>query len=237
MEFGGHHFVLFPKTKEHSHSISIDLARERISADTARTLINRMLSVMSWCDNQPASLHEGWSGNSIPVPVPRQDLALMTMHEWLFYRTLSNDEDLMRCLAYYRDGLNAYSVGLASHAVLSFFRVFETRYDTRKPVTDWVNSVFPSVKPFILESALQAFEADRVQENVDVGTYVYRNCRVATAHAARDVPSDPDGAEESRRLLNASKIMQHLARYFIKQEFKFSSSYLTDEPGREGNNS
>ncbi|EUB98451.1 hypothetical protein PMI07_004732 [Rhizobium sp. CF080] len=231
MQFGGHYLVLFPKTKEYSHSTSIDLARERISADAARTLINRMLSVMSWCGDQPVSLHEGWSGNPVPVPVPRRDLAFMTMHEWLFYRTLPSDQDLIRCLAYYRDGLNAYSVGLASHAVLSFFRVFETRYDTRKKVTDWVNAVFSAIEPSILESALKAFEADRQSENVDVGTYVYRNCRVATAHAARDVPSDPDGAEESRRLLNASKILQHLARFFIKQEFKFSSSYLTDDPG------
>jgi hypothetical protein len=227
MKFGGHHLVLFPKTIDHSHSISIDVRHERISADDARSLMNRMLSVMSWCDDRPASLHEGWSGNPVPVPVPRQNLAFMTMHEWHFYRTLPDDEDLMRCLAYYRDGLNAYSVGLASHAVLSFFRVFETRYDTGKKVKDWVNAVFSNGEPSISESA---FESDRQSAGVDVGTYVYRNCRVATAHAARDVPSDPDGAEESRRLLNASQIMRRLARYFIKEEFRFSTSYLTDDP-------
>ncbi len=231
MKFGGHHLVLFPKTKDHSHSISIDLAHERLSADDARSLMNRMLSVMSWCDNRPASLHEGWSGNPVPVRVPRQNLAFTTMHEWHFYRTLPDNQDLLRCLAYYRDGLNAYSVGLASHAVLSFFRVFETRYDDGKKVKNWVNIVFSKIEPSISEGALKAFESDRQSEGVDVGTYVYRNCRVATAHAARDVPSDPDGTEESRRLLNASQIMQRLARYFIKQEFRFSTSYLTDDPG------
>jgi hypothetical protein len=231
MEFGGHHFVLFPKTKDHSHSISIDLAHERISADFARTLINRMLSVMSWCDDQPASLHEGWSGSPAPTPVLKRNLAFMTMHEWHFYRTLPDNGDLMRCLAYYRDGLNARSVGLASHAVLSFFRVFETRYDTRSKVVDWVNTVFSKIEPSISEGAQRAVEADRKMEDVDIGTYVYRNCRVATAHAARDVPSDPDGAEELRRLLNASAIMQRLARFFIRQEFKFATSYLTDNPG------
>lgn len=231
MEFGGHHLVLFPKTKDHSHSISIDLTHERISEDDARSIMNRMLSVMSWCDNRPASLHEGWSGNPIPAPVPRQNLGFTTMHEWHFYRTLPDNEDLMRCLAYYRDGLNAHSVGLASHAVLSFFKVFETRYDNGNKVKDWVNDIFPKVEPSIAESALQAFEADRQSVGVNVGTYVYRNCRVATAHAARDVPSDPDGTEESRRLLNASRIMRRLARYFIKHEFGFSTSYLTDDPG------
>ncbi|MXN47674.1 hypothetical protein GR138_20940 [Shinella kummerowiae] len=230
MEFGGHHLILFPKTKDNSHSVSIDLIQERMSQDAAATLINRMLSVMSWCNDQPASLHEGWSGSPVPAPVPKKNLASTTINEWYFYRTLPTDENLLRCLAYYRDALNAYSVGLASHSVLSFFRVFETRYDTKKKVTEWVNAVFPDIEPAVLESALKAFEADRQLEQVDIGTYVYHNCRVATAHAARDFPSDPDRAEESRRLLNASRIMQSLARFFIKQEFNFSTTYLTDNP-------
>jgi hypothetical protein len=76
---------------------------------------------------------------------------------------------------------------------------------------------------------LQAFEADRQKEKADPGTYVYRNCRVAAAHAARDLPSDPDATIEARRLFNASKVIQALARYFITQEFQFSSSYLYDQ--------
>lgn len=41
MEFDGHHFVLFPRTKENSQSISIDLTAERLSAEEARTFLNR----------------------------------------------------------------------------------------------------------------------------------------------------------------------------------------------------
>lgn len=230
MTFGGHNLVLFPKTKDHSHSVSIDLTHERISAEAARTLINRMLSVMSWCDDQPSSLHEGWSGNPVPVPVSRRDLAFMTMSDWHFYRTLPSDQNLMRCLAYYRDGLNAGSVGLSSHAVLSFFRVFETRYDKKKKVIAWVNAVFPDIQKSVREGAMMAFEADRLSASVDVGTYIYENCRVATAHAARDMPSDPDGADETRRLLNASEVIRCLARFFITQEFNFATSYLSDSP-------
>ncbi|MGY5806613.1 methylamine utilization protein MauJ [Rhizobium sp. LEGMi198b] len=234
MQFGGHNLVLFPKTRDYSHSVSIDLTHERMSAEAARTLISRMLSIMSWCYDQPASVHEGWSGNPVPVPVSRRDLASMAMNEWHFYRTLPSDENLTRCLAYYRDGLNADSVGLGSHAVLSFFRVFETRYDKKKKVIDWVNSNFSDVEKSIRESALMAFEADRLSANVDAGTYIYENCRVATAHAARDRPSDPDGAEELRRLLNASEVIRRLARFFIEQEFNFSSSYLSDRPLKAG---
>ncbi len=231
IKFGGHHLVLFPRTKDNSHSVSLDLTHERISANDARSLINRMLSVMSWCDDRPASLHEGWSGNRVPVPVSRQNLAFMTMHEWHFYRSLPDSDELRKCLAYYRDGLNAYAAGLASHAVLSFFRVFETKYDKKPAVRGWVNEVFPRIKDSLLVNELREFEKDRETNGADPGTYVYVNCRVATAHAARDAPSDPDGADEARRLFNAAHILQRLARYFIKQEFQFSDSYLTDEHG------
>lgn len=74
LKFAGHHFVLFPKTKDYSHSISIDLVAERLTAEEAKTLINRLLSIMSWCDDQFAILGYGWSGNAIPVPVPMRDV-------------------------------------------------------------------------------------------------------------------------------------------------------------------
>lgn len=230
IEFGGHYLVLFPKTKDNSHSISIDLTHERISADDARSLINRLLSVMSWCEDQPASLHEGWSGNPVPVPVPKQNLAFMTAHEWHFHRTPPDDEGLKRCLAFYRDGLNALSVGLASHAVLSFYRVIETKIGQDKwAVIRWINAVFGAIQPSTPER-FQAYESDRQSTDCDHGKYIYKRCRVATAHAALDAPSDPDGAEETRRLLNAARVIQRLARHLIKQEFKFSASYLTDDP-------
>ena len=230
IKFGGHYLALFPKTKDHSHSISIDLVGERISATDARSLMNRMLSVMSWCEDRPASLHEGSSGGPVPAPVLRQNLAFMTMHEWHFYRTPPDGERLKKCLAYYRDGLNAYSVGLGSHAVLSFFRVFETKYDEGPKAIRWINSVFEVVRPKVPEGEFDAFEDDRKVSGGDPGTYVYKNCRVATAHAARNAPSDPDGFDEARRLFNAAQVIRRLARHFIKQEYKFSDSYLSDDP-------
>ena len=229
MQFGGHHLVLFPRTKENSNSISIDLRNERISANEAVSLINRLLSIMSWCENQPSSVHEGWSGNLVPVPVPRQNLAMRTMHGWHFYRSLPKDAELLKCLAYYRDGLNARSVGLASHSFLSFFRVCETRYDNKAKMIRWINDRYSEAVSTPDEAGVAIVESDRKSKGVNHGTYIYENCRVATAHAARDRPSDPDSSEELQRLMSASEIMQKLARYFIRQQFEVSDSYLTDD--------
>lgn len=141
VEFGGHHFVLFPKTKETSHSISIDLKGERISAEDARTLLNRFLSVLSWYNDRHAILRQGWSGNPVPVPVPRRDMAFSTMMTWMFYRSLPDDKQLLNCLSYYREGLNAAEAEIVSQEVLSFFKVFEMRREGRQ-VRRWVAEEF-----------------------------------------------------------------------------------------------
>lgn len=225
LEFGGHHFVLFPKTKENSHSISIDLQGERISVEDAKTLLNRFLSLLSWCDDRHAILQEGWSGNPVPVPVPRRDLAFSTMMVWMFYRTLPEDEALLNCLSYYREGLNAAEAGIASHEVLSFFKVFERKRDARK-AKKWIKKKFDAACAEVAGEALEQFHLDR--KDLSIEDYAY-NCRVAAAHAAKKLPSDTDLFSEKRRLFVAAEIMRALARYYIRTKFEFSDSYLSDE--------
>lgn len=228
VEFGGHHFVLFPKTKENSHSISIDLQGERIGAEDARTLLNRFLSVLSWCDDRHAILREGWSGNPVPVPVPRRDMASSTMMTWMFYRSLPEDEALLNCLSYYKEGLNAAEAGIASQEVLSFFKVFEMRRDARK-AKKWIKRVFSDACANIHERTLGQFHSDR--KEVKIEDYCY-NCRVAAAHASKNFKSDADMSGETHRLSVAAEIVRALARHYIRTTFSFSDSYLSDEINR-----
>lgn len=228
VEFGGHHFVLFPKTKENSHSISIDLQGERITTEDARTLLNRFLSVLSWCDDRHAILREGWSGNPVPVPVPRRDMALSTMMTWMFYRSLPDDEALLNCLSYYREGLNAAEAGISSQEVLSFFKVFEMGRDARK-AKNWIKRVFADACADVHERTLGQFHSDR--KEIEIEAYCY-NCRVAAGHASKKFKSDADMSSETRRLSVAAEIMRALARHYIRTKFSFSDSYLSDEINR-----
>jgi len=228
VEFGGHHFVLFPKTKENSHSISIDLHHERISAEDARTLLNRFLSLLAWCDDQYAILREGWSGSPEPVPVPRREMAFSTMQTWMFYRSLPEGETLLNCLSYYREGLNAAEAEIASQAVLSFFKVFEMRRDARK-AKRWIKRVFTDACSDVHEHALKQFRSD--SNEIEIEDYCY-NCRVAAAHASKVYQSDADISSETRRLSVSAEVIKALARHYIKTAFDFSDSYLSDEQGR-----
>jgi hypothetical protein len=236
IEFGGHNFVLFPKTKDNSHSISIDLQGERVNTEDARTLLNRFLSVLSWCDDRYAILRDGWSGNPVPMPVPRRDMAFSTMMTWMFYRSMPKDEKLLNCLSYYREGLNAAEAGIASQEMLSFYKVFETEFkeferrEIGPKTKEWIDEAFGEACSNVYSETLSLFETDR--QNTAVAEYIHRNCRVAAAHASKDYPSDTDMSSETRRLSIAAEITRALARYYIRTTFNFSDSYLSDDQGR-----
>jgi len=136
---------------------------------------------------------------------------------------------LLNCLSYYREGLNAAEAGIASQEVLSFFKVFEMKRDGAE-VRRWVAEVFDAACTDVSERVMEQFHSDR--QNLPIENYVYRNCRVAAAHASKDYPSDADMSSETRRLSVAAEIIRALARYFIRTRFHFSDSYLSDEPGR-----
>lgn len=231
VQFAGHHFVLFPKTKEFSHSISIDLVNERISAEDARTLLNRFLSLLSWCDDSYAVLEDGWSGNPVPVPVQRSEGAFSTTPHWVFSRSIPDDPELLQRLAYYREGLNARQAGLVTFEVLSFFKVFERRSRTKQgeqnPTKLWIKRVLAEVSASLRPDILSRFDADR--NGKDVEKYVFDNCRVATAHASESFPSDADASPELRRLYSAAEVIFALARHFIQTEYRLSKLYYSDE--------
>jgi hypothetical protein len=232
MEFGGHRFVLFPKTKDNSHSISIDLVSENITADGARTLLNRFLSLMSWCDRQHAILKYGWSGNPVPVPVPRSNEAFHTTSQWVFSRTVPEQPELRQRLAYYREGLNARYAGLVPFQVLSFYKVFEKRARSRRgetnPTKPWIAKNYEEATKSLSLEIIQRLDFDR--GSVSVEQYLADNCRVAAAHASESAPSDADDSPEIRRLDYAADVIQALAEYCLRQEYGLSRLHYSDRP-------
>jgi hypothetical protein len=230
LRFADHWFVLFPKTREHSHSISIDLRNEQISTEDARTLMNRMLSLMCWCDDQFAILGNGWSGNSIPVPVPKQESIFATSYNWLFDRSIPKDEELLHRLAYYREGLNAHKASLFTFEVLSFYKVFEVRRSgTRReenPTKKWIDENFDEACRNLDARELARFDAGRGTKSA--GAYIYDSYRLATAHTSAKSPSDADSTHEIGRLYGGGRVMKALARHFISQTYKLSGLPFED---------
>lgn len=223
VEFDGYRLVLMPKTKDHTTSIHIDLHGNRVSRQEARTIINRFLSLLTWCDDQYAVVQEGWSGNPVPVPAPKRNLAFATAHHWIFDRKLP-DEDGRKALAIYREGRNAEQNFLISFAVLSYYKIIEIRYRGRSETRTWFRDSYTAIRDKIDPDVLKRFETYCGSKPVE--NYLYDACRSAVAHANKPKSSDPDEFEELNRLHNVAYILRRLARYFIKNELGLSNHYF-----------
>lgn len=226
--FDRYTMVLLPKTKENVQSISIDLTANKLSDLEAITVINRFLSVLCFCDDQYAVAQDGWSGNPIPVGVPRRNLAFTTTTHWALDRKIPDTDEARRAFALYREGRNAEQNFLVSYAVLSYFKIIEIVHANEGEAAKWLKDNFAAASSDIPPEALARFDAER--GHVTPEEHINRAYRIAVAHASprKTQASDPDDASELRRLHTAAEILRPLARYFMKNELALSESPFTD---------
>jgi hypothetical protein len=227
ISFDKYKLVLMPKTKEHVQSVHIDLTANQLSLEEARTVINRFLSLLTWCDDQFAIAQDGWAGNPVPVPVPRRDLAFAVTNHWLFNRSIASSDEQRRALALYREARNAEQNYMISYAVLNYFKIIEIRYSDGARARRWIAENFTAIQDDIYDQhGVPEFLEACGEEAPD--HYIYKACRVAVAHASNDYPSDPDDTHELHRLYNAAGILRRLARRFIISDLDFSDCPYED---------
>lgn len=222
--FDRYTMVLLPKTKENVQSISMDLTANKLNEQEARTVINRFLSLLCFCDDQYAVAQDGWSGNPIPIGVPRRDLAFTTATYWAFDRQIPENDEERRALALYREARNAEQNFLVSYAVLSFFKIIEIVHSNEREATAWLKQNYAAAATTIPPEVVARFDAER--GDVAPEDHINRAYRIAVAHASprKTKASDPDEASELRRLHTAAEILRHIARYFMKNDLKISDS-------------
>ena len=222
VEFDGYYLVLMPKTRRNSTSVHIDLFRNRLSDEDALTVINRFLSILTWCDDQHAINHGGWSGSPVPVAVPKPNLAFTTAYYWAFDRRIPENEESRKAIAIYRESRNAEENALVGYAVLGYYKIVELRHKGRADTTKWFAQKFDEIRR---ETQL----SDRIERFLSSFTgqepehYLYRACRTAVAHANKPSSLDPDDLNEIRRMHVAADILRELARRFISDELGVST--------------
>jgi hypothetical protein len=228
VHFDQYRLVLMPRTKENTQSIHIDLRANRLTDEEARTVINRFLSVLAWCDDQFAISQHGWSGNPAPVAVAKRDYVFSTALEWPFNRSIPQSAEAKRALALYRQGRNAEEAGLSSYAVLSYFKIIETMHPESK-TNEWIGRNFEVSTRRANDRRMKDFRA--ACGSKEPKNYILAACRAAVAHAkARGQrASDVDDSEEITRLYSASYVLRIMARHLIKTELGVSDSILSDE--------
>jgi hypothetical protein len=64
--FGEWEIIAFPPSQDHDPSLHIELTRTRLSAVEGGSVLNELLSVAAWLDDNFAVLLPGWTGNPVP---------------------------------------------------------------------------------------------------------------------------------------------------------------------------
>ena len=143
----GDRLVLKPAARATQQSVHINL-RDISDAD-ALTLINRLLSVLSWCDDQPMENRYGWSGTPVPVAVPRESRVIGSSIAFPFHRRLESDEKTRLALALFREGR---TVNSTPFQFLSYFKVlnifWKDKWETinghrQNPIIEGIRATLP----------------------------------------------------------------------------------------------
>jgi hypothetical protein len=226
VEFGGHQLVLKPATRETEESVHIKL--QGLSDVEALTLVNRFLSVLSWCDDQPMENRYGWSGTPVPVAVGRESRVAGSSIAFPFYRQPEPNEKARLALALFRE---ARTVNSIPFAFLSYFKILNifwqdkmltTNGKRQNPIIEGIRTTLPKLKDELAVKRLRALTTTKP----DVPNYLYESGRCAIAHAYADPIVDPDDLSALRRLSEDLHIVKEIAVHLIATELRVSRSIL-----------
>lgn len=224
--FGDQEIVLRPATRTTEQSAHINL--KAVSTRDALTLINRFLSVLCWCDDQPMEIRYSWSGSAVPVSVPKDNRQTGTSIGFPFYRQASTDPRVALALALFREGRSISSIPFE---FLSYFKIlnifwkdkFTTSANGRtNPLVEGIRQSLPLIGDKSIRSRISVLSASAS----DVAAYLYESGRCAIAHAHTQPVVDPDNLKDLDRLAHDMPIVKAIAVYLIEVELGVSRSIV-----------
>jgi hypothetical protein len=222
IQFGGHELVLRPATRDTEQSVHIAL--QGLSEIEALTLINRFLSLLAWCDDQGMENLYGWSGNPIPVSVPRQSRLIGSSIAFPFYRDLEDNPKARLALALYREGRTISSV---PYEFLSYFKILNIFWkDKFKNGKNEIVEGLRDALPKMFDTEARERIDNLSKQHTDIATYLYESGRCAVAHAYSDPVIDPDDLSDLHRLSQDMWIIKAVAEFLIEDELHVSRSIL-----------
>lgn len=206
-KFRGQDIFILPPTREGTYpAVAARPIAGQSDADL-RKLMSAFLSSLCWA-HQMGAVIENWSGGTRPVLLSGfSDRMARTLEFELDYLPDAKDQRGHLALALCRE---AGGVNIASYAVITFFRVFETHFQGQsKQIKDWINANVGALQDPRAVDALKII----TNSHVNVGAYLYGECRSAAAHGKIGAQSviDPDDPEDELRLRRDLPLIRALA--------------------------
>jgi hypothetical protein len=226
VSFGAWEIVVFPPSPEHDASLHIDLTRSRLTGAGGMSVLNQLLSIASWLDDQYAVLLPGWSGNPVPCRPSRRTREFPTsmLDGWLNTWTPLASEKARLALALYREAVNMQHFHATPYAVLGFYRILELAWPDGK------------IRGAALEKQVQRqLAGDQIYEsqlrhsgyagdlNAEaIARHLYKECRQAVAHATAEPIINPDETLDQYQMSAAAVVLRPLVRQVVHEELNVS---------------
>ncbi|MBT3332518.1 MAG: hypothetical protein HOK21_23630 [Rhodospirillaceae bacterium] len=219
VEFGNWELLAFPSTRDHEPSLHIELTRNKVSAVGARTIFNRLLSICSWCDDAPAALLDGDCGGPDAYPLARTRRSghlTSIIDAWPYHRAPLAHPDQRLAVALYREAVWLEYISSIPYAALGYFKILEIRQGGAGRKT-WLDHHLQQAMELgeIDDFYLEKFVSAAGENGLSPARYLYENCRLAVAHAAKAPVVDPDDAQSVRDLSASTQVLRTLARKYI----------------------
>lgn len=236
--FGEHEIHAFPASKDHAASLHIDLARSRLDDVGGRNVLHQLLSIAAWLDDDYAILHNGWSGNPMPVRPNRvggmgEGMSSIVDH-WCNFWAPIEDATVRRALAIYREALNLQYQNATTFAAVGFYKAFEIKFDGREK-RDYFYTLsrdFLSdsrfVEDYLSNLELRALEFSKLPNAEELADFLFNTGRNAVAHANHEPWVDPDDVSDVRKIWAASNILRAMSRRMISEELGVSTERWAD---------
>ena len=193
IDYLGCKYVLGPESDERAQSVSL-LCPAGSTMESARLLMNRFLSALSWTEGKGISdLFAVGSNSPKPVKVGKSKTKLIAQKFRADYLPEPKDEKSLRALALFRE---AQSLNSPTYSFLGFFKVLNILFDRGDAQREWINNNLFAIKGW---DSLKRLAEIRKQHK-DLGEYLYVQGRCAVAHAFNEPVVDPDIPSEVQRL-------------------------------------
>jgi hypothetical protein len=216
--YRGETFWILPLMKGFYPAVAMKVPKGKSRLECEK-LVMRFVSNLSWVEDR-GFIVEGMGSGSLPAPMGRdKERGFSICEEFdLSYFPEPASEKALLALALMREGRG---LNHPAYAFLSFFRVLEVAFPTRKTREKWITASVGTLRDHRVQETVVELHAKGI---TDIGAHLYESSRCAIAHANRTPIIDPDDPSDSRRLQSELPIMIALAQKAIEQELGVETS-------------
>lgn len=228
IQYDGTEVIVMPSSAANCASLHIELSSNRLCWIDAMTKLNRLLSLASWEDDSASILLSGLSGTPTPMAVEaHRDGHLTSIADFWVHRTAPiTDPAAKRAVAIYREALNLRRFHAHPYALLGFYKILEMPFGNNggKKREEWMEKTIQAMLgvsgiPKPVQDYGGNFQNAFGKTAAEIQKSLYKECRLAIAHASTNPALDPDNVTSLRKLSLAIDLMRELARVLIRDKF------------------